>query len=349
MKAAVFREHSLDPEKVVKIEDVNVPKIKQNEVLIKVEASAYNYNDLWAIWGKPIKVPMPHISGTDIAGTVEEVGEAVTSLQKGDRVVSHGNLSCRICKMCSSGREYDCEKRRVWGFQTGPLWGGYCQYTYLPEYNVIKIADNVSFDDAAAISMVGMTAWHMLVNRAKIRPGQSVLIMGGTSGMGMIGIQIAKLYNCNVIATAGNPEKMEKCLELGADIVVNHRQEGWHKQIREKTDKKGVDIIFEHIGKSVFPNAVSLLKTAGTLVTTGATTGYDSEIDLRYLFFKGLNLLGATQGPRDALEDLLYWTSKGKLKPLINTVLPFSEMVNGHIMMAKGDVMGKIITTPQKV
>ncbi|NOJ29577.1 MAG: Zn-dependent oxidoreductase [Nitrososphaeraceae archaeon] len=349
MKAAIFREHSNDPTEVVKIEETDIPKINQNEVLIKVEASAYNYNDLWAIWGRPIKIPMPHISGTDISGTVVEVGDTVTSLKAGDRVVSHGNLSCRICNMCSSGREYDCEKRMVWGFQTGPLWGGYCQYTHLPEYNVIKIDDNVSFNDAAAISMVGMTSWHMLVNRAKIKPGQMVLIMGGTSGMGMIGIQIAKLYNCDVIATAGNPGKMEKCLDLGADIVVNHRESDWYKKVRELTNKQGVDVVFEHIGKSVFQKAVSLLKIGGTLVSTGATTGYDSEIDLRYLFFRGINLLGATQGPKDALEEVIYWTSKGRLKPLINTVLPFSEMVNGHVMMANGDLMGKIVTTPQKL
>ena len=124
MKAAVFREHDKDPEKVVKIEDIEVPKLKPDEVLIKVEAASYNYNDLWAIWGRPIKVPMPHISGTDISGIVVELGEQVTSLAKGDRVVSHGNLSCRICSMCTSGREYDCEKRLVWGFQTGPLLGG---------------------------------------------------------------------------------------------------------------------------------------------------------------------------------------------------------------------------------
>ena len=349
MKAAVFREHDKDPEKVVKIEDIDIPKIKPNEVLIKVEAAGYNYNDLWAIWGRPINVPMPHISGTDISGTVEEIGEEVTSLVKGDRVVSHGNLSCRICNLCTSGREYDCEKRQVWGFQTGPLWGGYCQYAHLPEVNVTKINDNVSFNDAAAISMVGMTAWHMLVDRARMRPGQTVLIMGGTSGMGMVGIQIAKLYNCTVIATAGNQQKMDKCLELGADNVVNHREADWYKKVRDITDKKGVDIVFEHIGKTVFPQEVALLKMGGTLVSTGATTGYDSSIDLRYLFFRGINIVGATQGTKAELEEVLFWTSRGKIRPLINAVLPFKDMVKGHVMMAKGDQLGKTITTPQKL
>lgn len=349
MKAAVFREFSKDPTKVVNIEDIDMPKLKSNEVMIKAEAAAYNYNDLWAIWGDPIKVPTPHISGSDVAGTVVEVGEDVSKFKVGDRVVSHSNLSCRICEACTSGREYDCNDRTIWGFQTGPLWGGFSQYTHLPEVNVSKIPDNVSFEDAAAVSMVGMTSWHMLVGRAKIKPGQTVLIMGGTSGVGMVGIQIAKLYNCTVIATAGNKEKMDKCTEIGADHVVNHREADWYKKVRELTNKQGVDVIFEHIGKATFPQEVGLLKTAGTLVATGATTGYDSTIDLRYLFFKGTNLLGSTQGTKADLEQVIYWTSRGKIKPVVHTVLPFSDMVQGHVMMAKAEQIGKIVTTPQKL
>ena len=449
MKAAVFREYNKDPTKVVKIEDIDVPKLKSNEVLIKVESASYNYNDLWAIWGDPVKTPLPHISGSDVAGTVVEIGEDTTKFKVGDRVVSHSNMSCRICEQCTAGREYDCKERTIWGFQTGPLWGGFAQYTHLPEVNVAKLPENVSFEDAAAISMVGMTAWHMLVGRAKIIPGQTVLIMGGTSGVGMAGIQIAKLYNCNVIATAGreydckertiwgfqtgplwggfaqythlpevnvaklpenvsfedaaaismvgmtawhmlvgrariipgqtvlimggtsgvgmagiqiaklyncnviatagNQQKMDKCLELGADNVVNHREADWYKKVREFTKKEGVDVVFEHIGKNVFPQEVGLLKMGGTLVATGATTGYDSALDLRYLFFKGTNLLGSTQGTKAELEQVIYWLDKNKIKPLIATTLPFSNMVEGHVMMAGAEQIGKILTTPQKL
>jgi NADPH:quinone reductase-like Zn-dependent oxidoreductase len=189
----------------------------------------------------------------------------------------------------------------------------------------------------------------MLIGRAKIRPGQTVLVMGGTSGVGMAGIQIAKLYGCNVIATAGKKEKMDKCTELGADHVVNHREADWYKKVREITKKQGVDVVFEHIGKSTFPQELSLLKMGGTLVATGATTGYDSTIDLRYLFFKGTNLLGSTQGNKAELEQVIHWTAVGKIKPLISTVLPFSDMAKGHTMMANGEQIGKIVTTPQKL
>ena len=349
MKAGVFREYNKDPTKVVKVEDVDVPKIKPNEVLIKVEAAAYNYNDLWAIWGDPIKAPMPHISGSDASGTITEVGENVTTINVGDRVVSHSNMSCRVCDACTSGREYDCSKRIIWGFQTGPLDGAFGEYCKLPEVNVQKIADNVSFNDAAAISMVGMTAWHMLVGRAQIKPGQTVLIMGGTSGVGMVGIQIAKLYNCDVIATAGNKDKMDACLKLGADHVVNHREADWYKKVREITKKQGVDVVFEHIGKATFSQEVGLLKMGGTLVATGATTGYDSTIDLRYLFFKGTNLLGSTQGTKAELSQVLYWVNKGKIKPLIDDVLPFSKVAEGHQRMIDGKIVGKLITTPPKM
>jgi NADPH:quinone reductase-like Zn-dependent oxidoreductase len=349
MKAAVYREHDKDPRKVVRLEDIDMPTTKPNEVMVKVEAAAYNYNDLWGIWGEPIKIPMPHISGSDVAGTVEEIGEDVHHVKVGDRVTLHPNLTCRVCNHCTSGREYDCKDRTVWGFQTGPLWGGYCQYTHMPEVNVVRLPESVSFTDAAAITMVGMTAWHMLVTRANISPGQKVLIMGGGSGMGIAGIQIAKLFNCEVIATAGTKEKMDKCLELGADHAVNHREADWHKNVREITKRQGVDVIFEHIGKTVFPQSLGLLKMGGTLVSTGATTGYDSGIDLRYLFFKGINLLGATQGTKAGLEELLKWVSMGKIKPVIDTILPFSNMVEGHVKMANSQLFGKIVTTPQRL
>lgn len=346
MKAAVFRAYDKDPTKVVRIETIDTPKPKANEVLFEVKAAAFNYNDLWAIWGEPTQVPLPHISGSDAAGEVVEVGEDVTSLKLGDRVVSHSNMSCRICANCTSGREFDCRYRKIWGFETGPLWGAFAEYAHLPEVNTVRIPDNVSFEQAAAVSMTGLTTWHMLVGRARIAPNQTVLIMGGGSGIGTLAIQIAKLFNCTVIATAGNSDKMRKCEELGADFTVNHREPDWYKKVREITKKQGVDLVFEHIGKSTFSQEVSLLKMGGTLVTTGATTGYDATLDLRYLFFRGTNLLGSTQGTRAELEQVLQLVSSGKIKPVIDTIYPFEEMVNGHVRMSQSLGFGKILTTP---
>ena len=349
MKAAVFREYSQNPVQVVRIEDVDVPKLKADEVMIRVEAASYNYNDLWAIWGQPSKVPMPHISGSDAAGVITEVGQEVEKLKVGDRVVSHSNVSCRVCTMCTSGREFDCPERKIWGFETGPLWGGFSQLTHLPQVNVVKLQDNVSFNEAAAISMAGMTAWHALVGRARIQPGMTVLVMGGRSGVGTIAIQIAKLFGCDVVTTVGSDDQEERCRGLGADYVVNHRKEDWFKKVREYTQKRGVDVVFEHIGKTHFPQEIMLLKMGGTLVTSGATTGYDSQIDLRFLFFKGTNLLGATQGTAAEVQALLQWVSRGRIKAVIDSVLPFSNMVEGHLKMIKGQQFGKLLTTPQNL
>jgi len=349
LKAAVFREYSEDPTQVVRIEEVEVPKPGPGEVVFRVEAASYNYNDIWAIRGRPTQVPMPHISGSDASGAVTEVGEDVKKVKVGDRVVSHSNMSCRVCDMCTSGREFDCPERKIWGFESGPLWGGFSQYTHLPEVNVVKLQDNISFNDAAAMSMAGMTVWHALVGRAGIHPGQTVLVMGGRSGVGSIGVQIAKLFGCDVITTVGSDSLVEKCSSLGADYVVNHRKDDWFKKVREYTKKKGVDVIFEHIGMTHFPQEVGLLKMGGTLVTSGATTGYESSLDLRFLFYKGTNLMGATQGTAAEMQALMRWVSAGKIRAVIDNVLPFSNMVEGHVMMLKGQQFGKILTTPQKM
>ncbi|HYL66956.1 MAG TPA: zinc-binding dehydrogenase [Nitrosopumilaceae archaeon] len=355
MKALVYEEYAPDDnyEQILKLKEISDPKPKSNEVVFKVKAAGLNYDDIWGMRGKPIQIPMPHISGTDAAGEVIAVGEDVTTIKVGDRIVSHGNISCRVCNACTDGREYDCRDRKVWGFQTGPLWGGYCEITHLPEVNVAKIPDNISYEEAAAASMVLTTSWHMLVGRAKIKPGQTILIMGGGSGMGTFGIQIAKLFDCDVITTA-SPDKLDRCLKIGADYAVDHRKEDWHKEVftitkelgKKKNQSPGVDIIFEHIGGSHWNKELTLLKYGATLVTTGATTGYDVKSDLRHIFFKGTNILGSTQGTKTELEESIYWMSKGKIKSIIDSVYTFENAAEAHKKMLKGNIFGKILMKP---
>ncbi len=355
MKALVYEEYAPDDnyERILKLKEISDPVPKSNEVVFKVKATGLNYDDIWGMRGKPIQIPMPHISGTDAAGEIIAVGEDVTTIKVGDRIVSHGNISCRVCNACTDGREYDCRERKVWGFQTGPLWGGYCEITHLPEVNVAKIPDNISYEEAAAASMVLTTSWHMLVGRAKIKPGQTILIMGGGSGMGTFGIQIAKLFDCDVITTA-SPDKLDRCLKIGADYAVDHRKEDWHKEVftitkelgKKKNQSPGVDIIFEHIGGSHWNKELTLLKYGATLVTTGATTGYDVKSDLRHIFFKGTNILGSTQGTKTELEESIYWMSKGKIKSIIDSVYTFENAANAHKKMLKGNIFGKILMKP---
>ncbi len=356
LKALIYEKYAKDDDfaKILQIKEIAEPVAKPNEVVFKVRSAALNYDDIWGMRGKPIEIPLPHISGTDAAGEVIAVGQDVKNFKIGDRVVSHGNISCRVCKECTSGREYDCKKRIIWGFQTGPLWGGYCEVTHLPEVNVIKIPDNVSYDQAASASMTLMTSWHMLVGRAKIKPGQTVLIMGGGSGMGIFGIQIAKLYNCDVITTASG-DKLEKCKDLGADYAVDHRKDDWHKEVKKitkelavkKEKSPGIDVIFEHIGGSHWNKELTLLKYGATIVTTGATTGYNADTDLRQIFFKGINILGSTQGTRAESELGFYWMSKGKIKSVIDSSFPLEKASEAHTRMLKGKgLFGKILMKP---
>ncbi len=357
MKGLVFEEYAPDNDfqKILKVKDVDDPKPKPNEVIFKVKAAALNYNDIWGMRGNPIPVQLPHISGSDAAGDVIAVGDEVNDIKVGDRVVSHANMSCRTCKACTDGREFDCTKRTIWGFQTGPLWGAYCEIAHLPEVNVVKIPDKVSFDEAAAASMTLLTSWHMLVGRAKIQPGQTILIMGGGSGVGSFGIQIAKLYNCDVIATA-SPDKLDKCKELGADYAVDHRKDDWHKEVRaitkelakKKGELPGIDVSFDHIGETHFNKQLTLLKFGATLVTCGATTGYDAKIDLRHIFFKGTNILGSTQGTKAELEQGLYWMGQGKIKSKIDSVFSFEQAAEAHTKMLTGKgLFGKILMKPE--
>ncbi len=357
MKGLVFEEYAPDNDfqKILKVKDVDDPKPKSNEVIFKVKAAALNYNDIWGMRGNPIPVQLPHISGSDAAGEVIAVGDEVNDIKVGDRVVSHANMSCRTCKACTDGREFDCAKRTIWGFQTGPLWGAYCEIAHLPEVNVVKIPDKVSFDEAAAASMTLLTSWHMLVGRAKIQPGQTVLIMGGGSGVGSFGIQISKLYNCDVIATA-SPDKLDKCKELGADYAVDHRKDDWHKEVRaitkelakKKGELPGIDVSFDHIGETHWNKQLTLLKFGATLVTCGATTGYDAKMDLRHVFFKGTNILGSTQGTKAELEQGLYWMGQGKIKSKIDSVFSFEQAAEAHTKMLTGKgLFGKILMKPE--
>ena len=356
MKAVVYREYAPDDNfgAILNIEEVPEPSPGPGEVLIKVKAAALNYNDVWGMRGQPIPVELPHISGSDAAGEVVAVGEKVQNFKVGDRVVSHANMSCRVCEACTSGREYDCTQRVIWGFQSPALTGGLSEMVALPEVNVVKIPDNVTYEEAAAAAMNLLTAWHMLVGRAQIKPGQVVLVMGGRSGVGHLGIQIAKLYNCTVIAT-GSPENAQKCKEFGADYVVNHRDENWTKEVRgicKEIAKKtggvpGIDVSFDHIGETHWNPQLTLLKYGGTLVSCGATTGYNAQTDLRHVFFKGTNILGSTQGTKAELEEGIFWMGQGKIRAAIGAEYTFDQAVQAYDQFLSGKgLFGKIILKP---
>lgn len=339
MKAVIFKQHG-GPE-VLEYVDAPEPKPKSNEVLVQVRACALNHLDIWARRGLPgIKIELPHILGNDIAGVIGEVGELVNWLKPGDEVMLQPGVSCGHCLACLSGRDNMCPEYDILGYRRD---GGYAEFVVAPAVNVIRKPQNLSWQEAAAVPLVTVTAWHMLVTRANVQPGENVLVHAAGSGVGSMGIQIAKLRGARVIATAGSDQKLAKARELGADEVINYTQEDWPKQVRRLTDRGGVDVVFEHTGAVTWPGSISALKNGGRLVTCGATSGFDARTDLRQVFYRQLSLLGSFMGSKAELLDAMTFVESGVLRPVIDRVLPLSESQQAHSLMEDRAQFGKLV------
>jgi NADPH:quinone reductase-like Zn-dependent oxidoreductase len=216
----------------------------------------------------------------------------------------------------------------------------------VPSANVIPIPDSFNFNQAASVPLVFVTAWHMLVGRAGIRPGQTVLVLGASSGVGIAAIQIAKLFHCRVITTAGDEAKLAKGRELGADFGINHYQQRISEEVRRITNKQGVDVVVEHVGAATWDESVRSLKSGGTLVTCGATTGPHVAIDLRHLFGRQLSLLGSYMGTMGELHEVLKHVFAGRLQPVVDRVFPLSEIRAAHEYLERSQMFGKIVINP---
>ena len=339
VKAIVFSEHG-GPE-VLKYTDAAKPAIAANEVLIRVRACALNHLDLWVRRGLPgIAIPLPHIPGSDIAGEVAEVGALVKNVKLGARVVLAPGVSCGHCAACAMGADNLCRRYSLFGYM---IDGGCAEFVKSPEANVIPIPDSLSFEDAAGMPVVFLTAWHMLISRAQVQPGESVLVLAAGSGVGTAAIQIAKLAGARVIATAGTAAKLTKARELGADETINHSEQDILAESRRLTGKRGVDVVIEHVGVATWEKSVACLANGGRLVTCGATTGHDARTDLRQLFAKNLSLLGSYMGSRGEFFDVLKLVIDGKLHPVIDRVLPLEKCREAHVLLEQRQQFGKIV------
>lgn len=342
MKATVFNEHG-GPE-VLQYADAPDPKIKANEVLVEVRAVALNHLDVWARKGLPgIEIPMPHILGNDIAGVVREAGEIVTWVRAGDEVMLQPGVSCGHCIECLRGADNLCPEYDILGYRRA---GGYAELVAAPGVNIIPKPKDLSWEEAAALPLVTLTAWHMLVTRARVEPGEDVLIHAAGSGVGSIGIQVAKLRGARVIATAGSDEKLEKARILGADEVVNYTREDWPKEIRRLTGKRGVDVVFEHTGAATWPGSLASLARNGRVVTCGATSGFDARTDLRQLFYKHLSLLGSFMGSKAELLDAMKFIERGAIRAVVDRTLPLSEASRAHELIEDRAQFGKLVLIP---
>ena len=342
MKAVVFTEHG-GPE-VLTHTEVADPTIKANEVLVAVRACALNHLDIWARTGLPgVKIPLPHILGNDVAGVVREVGELVTWVKAGDEVMLHPGVSCGHCIECLRGHDNLCPEYDILGYARD---GGYAELVAVPAVNVIQKPANIEWEAAASLPLVTVTAWHMLVTRASLQPGEDVLIHAVGSGVGSIGIQVAKLRGARVIATAGSEAKLEKARELGADEAINYTREDWPKEVRRLTEKRGVDVVFEHTGAETWPGSIMALKKNGRLVTCGATSGFDAQTDLRQLFYRHLTFLGSFMGSKAELLDAMKFVENGTIRAVVDRVFPLSDARQAHELMEDRAQFGKLVLVP---
>ncbi len=341
MKAVRFHAFG-GPEELV-YEDCPKPAAGPGEVVVRVHACALNHLDLWIRQGIPAyNIQLPHIPGCDVAGVVAEIGEKVTGLSLGDRVIIAPGLSCFECRYCLSGADHLCQHYQILG--AGPN-GGYAEFVKAPGSNIIPIPEALSFESAAAFPLTFLTAWHMLIGRANLRPGQDVLVLAGGSGVGSAAIQIAKLAGARVFATASSEKKRVQARTMGADVLLES-QEDFFNPIVEMTNGRGVDVVFEHVGPATFEKSLKSLSRQGILITCGATTGPSVDLDLRYVFSREMNIMGAKMGRRVELLQVAALVGAGKLKPVIDSVFPLSEARAAQEKMKDGDLFGKIVLKP---
>jgi NADPH:quinone reductase-like Zn-dependent oxidoreductase len=339
MKAITFAQHG-GPE-VLKPAEVPDPQIKPNEVLIEVRACALNHLDVWVRNGLPgITIPLPHILGCDIAGVVREAGELVTWAKAGDEVMVQPGVSCGHCAECLAGHDNMCDEYDIIGYRRD---GGYAELVAVPGVNLIPRPKNLSWAEAAALPLVTVTAWHMLVTRANVQPGEDVLVHAAGSGVGSLGIQIAKLRGARVIATASSDEKLAKARELGADETINYSSDDWSRQVKRLTKGRGVDVTFEHTGADTWPGSILSLKKGGRLVTCGATSGFDARTDLRHVFYRHLTILGSMMGSKADLLAAMKFIESGQIRAVVDRVLPLEEARKAHELMEDRAQFGKLV------
>ncbi|MGZ3406147.1 MAG: zinc-binding dehydrogenase, partial [Polyangia bacterium] len=329
---------------VLSLEELPDPHAGPGEVRVRVAAVAVNHLDLWVRKGLPhLKLEYPFRLGADVAGTVDEVGPAVRGVAVGDEVVVNPGHSCGRCQECLSGRDNLCRWYRLMGED---MSGGYCELLVVPAQNVVAKPKSLPFAEAAALPTTFLTAWQMLTRKAPVRPGLDVLVMAAGSGVGVAAVQIAKLHGARVIATASSDDKLARARALGADETINHATQDLVAEVKRLTGKRGVDVIFEHVGAEVWPKLILATARNGRIVTCGATSGWDARTDLRHVFFRQLEILGSTMGPKGDLFPILELVGSGRLKAIVDRTMPLAEAQAAHRLLQDRGVFGKIVLTP---
>ncbi len=340
MRAVLLEQHGpTDALKVVS--DFPVPEPGTGEVRIRVRAAALNRLDIWVRNGWPgIKLPLPHIPGADAAGDIDKLGEGVVGWNVGDRVVIDPGISCGHCEFCRSGHENLCPEFKIMGED---IRGTNAEYIVISVRNLLKLPDHISYAEAAAASLVYLTAWHSLITRGALRAGESVLIVGAGGGVNTASIQIAKLAGAKVYVVGSDAAKLAHAKSLGADELIDRSAEDWSKAIFARTNRQGVDVVVDNVGKETLFGSIRSVKRGGRILIVGNTSGPIAEVDLRYIFRKNISIIGSTMAPHADFVTVMELVFEGKLKPVIGATFPLEQVVQAHLALEKGDIVGKVV------
>jgi NADPH:quinone reductase-like Zn-dependent oxidoreductase len=342
MKAAIFSEYG-GPE-VLRIEDRPTPEIGPDEALVRVRAAGLNRLDLMMRAGlTPVKPALPHIGGSEVAGEIAQLGENVKGFSPGQQVVLAPYLHDGTCSYCLAGEETTCQNGDILGLRYD---GGHAEYVKVPGNSLVAMPEELTFEEAAAQSFTTITAWHMLVGKAGVRPGETVLVLAAGSGVGVAAIQIAKLWGAQVIATSSRNDNLQKALELGADEVINYADQDFSRAVRQMTNRRGADIVVEHVGQTTWDKSMASVARNGRVVICGTTTGADGGINLSTLFTRQVMVIGSYGGTKDDLKEVLKLTAQGRLEAVIDRTYPLEEIRAAEERLANREQFGKLILTP---
>lgn len=342
MRCVVVRAHGGFDQ--LRLEERPVPSPGPGQVRVQVRAVGLNHLDTWVRRGVPGHTfPLPLIPSSDASGVVDALGSGATGCKEGDAVVVLPGVSCGACEACQSGLDQLCRHYHILGESCD---GTAAEYVCVPAANVAPMPKGLSAEHAASIALVFQTAWNMLVRRAELRAGETVLVHAGLSGVGSAAVQIANLFGAQVIATAGGPAKCAKVAALGAHHVIDYKAKDFVAEVRQLTGKAGVHVVFEHVGAATFDGSLKCLARGGRVVTCGATTGGNVQVSLHAVFFKTLSILGSTMGSKGDLRTILRLVEQGRLRPVFDRALPLAQVGEAHRLLEAREALGKLALVP---